>query len=418
MAHYNLSREGGESEVDDAVKEIKSPAKEAYKKSLADNFHVDNGSDSAKILAFKSKAPAPPSGLENSARGVYTNNSAGVKAKKTFRQIPSAPERILDAPELIDDYYLNLIDWGSSNQVAVALGCTVYMWNADTGAINQLCQTNPDDEDDYITSVNWGADGKHIAVGTNSAEVQIWDAAQCKKVRTLRGHAARVGAVSWNGSQLATGSRDNNIMIHDVRIREHCTSTLQVHQQEVCGLKWSPSGNQLASGGNDNLLHIFDASSIGNQQALHRLDAHQAAVKALAWCPFQSNLLASGGGTADRCIKFWNTNTGAMLNSVDTHSQVCSLQWNTHERELLSSHGYSQNQLCLWKYPTMTKMAELTGHQARVLHMAQSPDGTTVVSAAADETLRFWKCFDNASEKTKKVRDSNDSSVLRRFNFR
>ena len=66
----------------------------------------------------------------------------------------------------------------------------------------------------------------------------------------------------------------------------------------------------------------------------------------------------------------------------------------------------------------MTKMAELTGHQARVLHMAQSPDGTTVVSAAADETLRFWKCFDNVSEKTKKVRDSSDSSVLRRFNFR
>ena len=52
------------------------------------------------------------------------------------------------------------------------------------------------------------------------------------------------------------------------------------------------------------------------------------------------NLLASGGGTADRCIKFWNTNTGALLNSIDTHSQVCSLQWNKHERELLSSHGY------------------------------------------------------------------------------
>jgi len=31
-----------------------------------------------------------------------------------------------------------------------------------------------------------------------------------------------------------------------------------------------------------------------------------------------------------------------------------------------------------------------------VLHMAQSPDGTTVVSAGADETLRFWKCFAEA----------------------
>ena len=37
------------------------------------------------------------------------------------------------------------------------------------------------------------------------------------------------------------------------------------------------------------------------------LKTHTAAVKALAWCPFQGNLLASGGGGGDRCIKFWNT---------------------------------------------------------------------------------------------------------------
>ena len=41
----------------------------------------------------------------------------------------------------------------------------------------------------------------------------------------------------------------------------------------------------------------------------------------------------------------------------------------------------------------MVKVAEFTGHTSRVLHMAQSPDGTTVVSGAADETLRFWRVF-------------------------
>ena len=71
--------------------------------------------------------------------------------------------------------------------------------------------------------------------------------------------------------------------------------------------------------------------------------------------------------------------------------QVCALQWSIHEKELVSSHGFSHNQLILWKVPSMVKVAELTGHTSRVLHMAQSPDGTTVVSAAADETLRFWK---------------------------
>ena len=48
----------------------------------------------------------------------------------------------------------------------------------------------------------------------------------------------------------------------------------------------------------------------------------QAAVKAVAWCPWQSGVLASGGGTADRCIRTWNCNTGNLLNTVDTKSQV------------------------------------------------------------------------------------------------
>lgn len=44
--------------------------------------------------------------------------------------------------------------------------------------------------------------------------------------------------------------------------------------------------------------------------------------QALDWCPFQRNVLASGGGTADRHIRFWNVGSGNCLSSIDTHSQV------------------------------------------------------------------------------------------------
>ncbi|XP_058733318.1 cell division cycle 20.1, cofactor of APC complex-like [Vicia villosa] len=135
------------------------------------------------------------------------------------------------------------------------------------------------------------------------------------------------------------------------------------------------------------------ASSNSPTRWLHKFEEHGAAVKALAWCPYQANLLASGGGDGDQCIKMWNTQTGARLKSIDTGSQVCSLLWNKNERELLSSHGFPRNQLILWKYPSMEKMAELNGHTSRVLYMTQSPDGCTVASAAADETLRFWSVF-------------------------
>ncbi|KAK1369268.1 Cell division cycle 20.1 cofactor of apc complex [Heracleum sosnowskyi] len=183
---------------------------------------------------------------------------------------------------------------------------------------------------------------------------------------------------------------DGQIVNNDVRMRDHGVEMYRGHNQEVCGLRWSPSGQQLASGGKDNLVHIWDRSSNSPTQWRHRFQDHTAAVKALAWCLFQKNLLASGGGTSDRCIKLWNTNTGACLNSVDTGSQVCSLLWNKNERELLNSHGFPHNQLILWKYPSMVKVAELSDHTSTVLYMSQSPDGRVVASADADETLKFW----------------------------
>merc|ERR1712159_689387 len=91
-----------------------------------------------------------------------------------------------------------------------------------------------------------------------------------------------------------------------------------------------------------------------------------------------------------------------MLNSVDTKSQVCSMVWSKHDKELVSSHGFSNNELIVWKYPSMVKLAELSGHTSRVLHLAQSPDGATIASAAGDETLRFWNLFGSCQTNKKK----------------
>ena len=72
-------------------------------------------------------------------------------------------DRILDAPELRCDFYLNLLDWSSKNFIAVALGETVYLWNAVSGAICVLYTNH--DSDSYISSLSWANDGAHLAVG-------------------------------------------------------------------------------------------------------------------------------------------------------------------------------------------------------------------------------------------------------------
>ncbi|BFZ56812.1 substrate-specific activator of APC-dependent proteolysis [Savitreella phatthalungensis] len=303
------------------------------------------------------------------------------------RTISKVPYKVLDAPELQDDFYLNLVDWGSGNKLAVGLNHCVYLWSAGTGKVTKLCDLGAGDP---VTSVSWIQRGSHVALGTTKGLVHIWDAETQKKTRTMTGHTNRVGALAWNDSILSSGSRDRLIYHRDVRIPEHHIKCLRAHRQEVCGLKWNCEDGQLASGGNDNKLIIWDGLS---ETPLHKFSQHTAAVKAIAWNPHQRGVLGSGGGTQDRTIKFWNTLVGRQLSEIDTGSQVCNLAWSKTSNELVSTHGYSENQVVVWKYPNMSQVASLTGHTYRVLYLAMSPDGQNIVTGAGDETLRFWNVF-------------------------
>jgi len=69
------------------------------------------------------------------------------------RIISQTPEKILDAPELRDDYYLNLLDWGKNGLLAISLDQNVYLWNYHSGDIKLLLSTLTNDN--YISSVSW-----------------------------------------------------------------------------------------------------------------------------------------------------------------------------------------------------------------------------------------------------------------------
>ncbi|GAA6032547.1 hypothetical protein JCM8097_004810 [Rhodosporidiobolus ruineniae] len=330
--------------------------------------------------------------------------------RKAIRQVSRVPFKVLDAPELADDYYLNLVDWSSGNVLGVGLGASVYTWSAQTSEVKKLCDLAEANPPDSITSIAWVQRGTQVAVGTKNGMIQIWDANTGRFIRKMSGHSARVGALAWNDHILSSGSHDRLIYHRDVRIKDHWTHKLAVHKQEVCGLKWSADG-QLASGGNDNKLFVFDKM---NEQPLHRFTEHIAAVKAIAWNPHQHGILASGGGTADQKLRFWNTLTGNLLQEVDTGSQVCNMLFSRNSNELVTTHGFSagqaQNQVVIWKYPSMQQVAQLTGHTFRVLYLASSPDGQTIVTGAGDETLRFWNAFPKG-----KVERKTDTSALSPF---
>ncbi|KAF2207466.1 hypothetical protein CERZMDRAFT_115160 [Cercospora zeae-maydis SCOH1-5] len=323
----------------------------------------------------------------------HSSQTMLLSPRKTPRQVSKVPYKVLDAPDLADDFYLNLVDWGSNDILAVGLGASVYLWSRESGKVTTLCTL----EGDVVTSVSWIQRGTHLAIGTSKGLLHIWDTLAQKRLRTMTGHASRISSLAWNAHILSTGSRDRSILHRDVRLSSQYLRRLSGHKQEVCGLKWNSETEQLASGGNDNKIFIWEKMEERWQHRWGELEGgHKAAVKAIAWNPHQRGILASGGGTADRCIKFWNTISAAQTSATrshDTGSQVCNLLFSQRTSELVSTHGYSQHAINIWKYPSMNQVVSLTGHTYRVLYLSMSPDGAIIVTGAGDETLRFWDVF-------------------------
>ena len=383
----------------------------AYTQSVAEACGI---ALNQRILAFKPSAPQNDKPVD--LRAQYNRplkSVVGAAAHATTqaqfrRRILTAPERVLDAPGLVDDYYLNLLDWSCTNKIAIGLERTVYVWDAVSGTVAKLVETAPHTS---VTSLKWSSDGSYLSLGQDDGDVQIWDCEAGVKLRSMPGHEARVAVLAWDKYILSSGSRDTAIFNHDVRDRNHKVAELQGHTGEVCGLEWRSDSAQLASGGNDNLVNIWDArSSIPKFTKSN----HRAAVKAIAWCPWQSNLLATGGGSSDKHIHFWNGTTGARLNSIDTGSQVTSLKWSTGYKEIVSCHGFPDNHLSVWHYPSLFKQVDIPAHEARVLHSALSPDGQVLATAASDENLKFWKVFEQSGDKRRKgQQDLLDMGKLR-----
>lgn len=331
-----------------------------------------------------------------STMGIHTDVLASIKLMTSSRSsrienrhIDTSPHRILDAPGMLDDYYLNLLDWSSTNLVIIGLGESVYGYNVDDKTVVDIHSG-----ENYISSVK--SNGDILCIGASDGTTRLIDISVNKEVHTMRNHNARVSSLSWNGNVISSGDKAGKLCNFDIRSGR--ISMIEGHSQEICGLEWSTDTKYLASGGNDNVIRIWQ---LGNNNP-QTLSGHKSAVKALAWCPWRSGILTSGGGTKDMTIKFWDVAESRLERSIDTQSQVCTLTYLSKYKEIISSHGYIENDIRIWKASTMNLISSFGKHGSRVLHVALSPDGSELASVSADENLKFWKIFNSEKPSTRR----------------
>lgn len=335
------------------------------------------------------------------------------------KKISQVPYKILDAPGLEDDFYQNLIEWSPQNLLAIGINDKIYLWdlikNSNTFTLNlnelEFRKANianllnlphlidshynySESQNNSVSAVSWLSQGNDLAIGLKSGSILIYDINAGKIKNAFFKHKKRIGMFSefpLNFNIFSAGAHDCKISHLDLRMKTPI-KLIKFHKEEICGLKWSNDGKLLASGGNDNKLVLWNCL---DEKPLQAFTAHNSAVRAIAWSHRKCGILASGGGAFDKKIKIWDAKTLKLKSEAETNSQICNIFYSKNSNHLVTSHGFKDNVIYVWDENQMEIVTGLKGHKQRVIYMTQSPDGNCFASGAGDETIRFWKIFDD-----------------------
>jgi WD40 repeat protein len=209
--------------------------------------------------------------------------------------------------------------------------------------------------------------------------------------RLLTGHTNEVFAVAYapDGRQIASGGSD-----HTVRLWEPTTGqerwTLRGHVGHVHALAFSPDGRLLASGSADTTIRLWDLAS---GKEVRSLSTNFGAIRALAFSP-DGRQLASGG--SDGSLHIWEPASGKELRSIRGQFGIVHALTFSPDGKLLIT-GKSDMQIHIRDLATGLERAALTGHTGAVQAVSMSPDGHWLASASADGLIRLWD-FDSGQE--------------------
>ncbi len=123
---------------------------EALKNALFDSPSVS----SDRVLPFHAPNNERLSVYDRPLRILFGANRFDTGTKRSnVRYIDDKAKFVLHAPDFVDDYYLNLMDWSSRDVLAVALGTQIHTRDSSTKSITKIFSTKY--PDDLVTSVAW-----------------------------------------------------------------------------------------------------------------------------------------------------------------------------------------------------------------------------------------------------------------------
>ena len=286
-------------------------------------------------------------------------------------------------------------------------GVTLYIYRGHSGRVR---------------AVEWSPNGLQIASAGEDYSVQVWDAMSGTNAFTYHNHAAAVSGVAWSpdGQRIASASEDQTVQVWDAAKGPQWFRALALragfkyivyesHASAIQTVAWSRDGRNIASGGNDNTVRVWDAGTI-DTIAIYR--GHTDVVEAVAWLPDSLHVAST---SIDHTVRVWDINTMSAnftyrRSSSVVHALACSPD--SKYIALASSDRTVQ----IWDIAANREAFTYRGHSGSVRAVAWSPDGRYIASAGDDQTVQVWdaryrKQKGSSQKQTVFTYNSHDGSI-------
>ena len=249
---------------------------------------------------------------------------------------------------------------------------------------------NSPDGSPKLTSLAISRDGRTVVAGTDGGSVEVWDLGQESPTaqEVDRSHQGRVTSVAvTDDGRIASSGTDGLVDVTGPAGAEVDALPIRIGG-ETFAVAFNPKGDQLAVGGSDGAIRLFDVRTPNPVAGQVKTDAHRDGVMSVAFSPDGSRLVSGG---ADRMVRLWDV--GDLVSPIMEFSghtaTVTAVAINANGTKISSVSN--DKTVRLWDVASGNGIGDpMRGHGGLVLTVAFVSDGDVIVSGGNEHTMRLW----------------------------